>query len=92
MGTGLGDWTVGFHCTGLGGSIVLGWEVPLYSAMGFYCTGLLGSIVLGYGVPLYWAERFHCTGLGGSIVLGWEVPLCRAGVPCTGLEDYCTGQ
>ena len=48
---------MGFHCTGLGGSIVLGWEVPLYWAGRFHCTGLLGSIVLGWEVPLYWAGQ-----------------------------------
>ena len=37
MGTGLGDRAVGFHCSGLGGSIVLGWEVPLYRAGGLLC-------------------------------------------------------
>ena len=67
-----------FHCTWLGVSIVLGWEVPLYWAGRFHCTGLGGSIVLGWevpctglGVPLHWAGRFHCIGLGFH-VLGWR--------------------
>ena len=42
-----------FHCTGLGGSIVLGcW---------FHCTEL-SSIVLGKPLPLYWAGHFHVLG------------------------------
>ena len=62
-------------CTGLVGSNVLSWEVPLYWAG--------GSIVLGLEVPLYWAGGSMGTGLGdlGSIVLGLEVPLYWLEVP-----------